>query len=330
MDLSGPELHGRIKAVLATDIAPDARVLGERLLGRLVTPVRVGIAGRAGSGKSTLHRMLTRCPELTTICFTKTIILPDPTSGPAQTETDLRDFDMVLWCGQGFDVTDRAQWSMVPNALKDHSFLVVTKADSLAASGLLQPTLAALQHIAAEEFHSQHPIATVQAFAAQEQNDATAFRASGGAALRTAILRDAAAGRRAVEDGAELFLHRHEIRRAVVSAKLSVASLTTQTDDAFWADAHSYAERMAQNMAGLIDPATADQPAAILDRCCEIADGLANLLATSVTASPTSLHDDIMTAADTILLMQVEGGAAAAVDALDLLLQLRREIADSI
>lgn len=124
----------------------------------------------------------------------------------------VRRTDIALWCTQGFDEMERSVWNRVPDSLKDHAFLVLTKADLLSAERMLSKRVAELETIVAEEFHSMFAVATLQAIRAfNEQGiDEALFHASGGGALTSEVLRHAERGRRADFDSAHMFLARYQ------------------------------------------------------------------------------------------------------------------------
>ena len=128
----------------------------------------------------------------------------------------VRRTDIALWCSQAFDKEEQSVWSRVPDSLKDHAFLVLTKADVLSAAKLLSTRVAELESVVAEEFHSLFAVATLQAVRAYRdgQVDEALFHASGGGALSSEILRHAERGRRADFDSAHMFLARYQVKGA--------------------------------------------------------------------------------------------------------------------
>lgn len=138
------------------------------------------------------------------------------TGGTAEQERDgvlwaAERADIVLWCSLEFTPAEQWLWSAMPERLKDHGFLVLTKADTLIRSGTLGQRIAELEDIVAEEFHSLVPVATLQglkALRADEGPDLDALNASGAAALRTALMRHVEQGLRADLDAALMFLSR--------------------------------------------------------------------------------------------------------------------------
>ena len=127
----------------------------------------------------------------------------------------VRRTDIALWCTLSFGGAEAAAWNKVPDGLKDHAFLVLTKADALSAERTLSRRIAALEGVVAEEFHSLFAVATLQAIKAQREDgavDEQLYHASGGAALAAEILRHAERGRRADFDSAHMFLARFKIK----------------------------------------------------------------------------------------------------------------------
>jgi energy-coupling factor transporter ATP-binding protein EcfA2 len=117
--------------------------------------------------------------------------------------------DIALWCTQRFGAGERLVWSGVDEAMQDHAYLLLTKADTLVANGTLDPTLAQLR-AGADQFRHVLAIATTEAIAARRADgsiDREQLTRSGGRALIAAIMRDIDMGRDAARDRAELVLH---------------------------------------------------------------------------------------------------------------------------
>ncbi|MEM6387968.1 MAG: hypothetical protein AAF718_17215 [Pseudomonadota bacterium] len=125
----------------------------------------------------------------------------------------VRRTDIALWCTQEFGPDEQQIWRRVPDSLKDHAFLVLSKADELSAQKLLRKRVAALETVVAEEFHSLFAVATLQALRAYKDGivDEALFHASGGGALTSEVLRHAERGRRADFDSAHMFLARYHV-----------------------------------------------------------------------------------------------------------------------
>jgi len=124
-----------------------------------------------------------------------------------------RRSDIALWCSQGFDEQERALWAGMPDILKDHSFLLLTKADRLARKKQLSDRLAVLQDIIGEDFIDVLALSTQEAIASRRPEgkfDQKALKDSGGAALLKAVMRHVEQGRQAAEDRAEMLLAQYE------------------------------------------------------------------------------------------------------------------------
>ncbi|MEO1025237.1 MAG: hypothetical protein AAFX07_06740 [Pseudomonadota bacterium] len=124
----------------------------------------------------------------------------------------VRRTDIALWCTQDFNEMEREVWRNVPDSMKDHAFLVLTKADQLSAQNVLSKRVNELQQVVAEEFHSLYAVATLQAISAfgADGLDSAKFKASGGEALTYEVLKHAERGRRADLDSAHMFLVRYK------------------------------------------------------------------------------------------------------------------------
>lgn len=312
----------RLEQVLLSDLPPKAANHGARLASHMKGPMRIVLVGRPGVGKGLLAKLLDLLPDLRGCEISRADLGDDP--APLWDATARAD--IVLWCGQGFGTVDSSLWAKMPDVLKDHSFLVLTKADLLARQGELDATLRSLDLTAADEFHSLFPLATPQAIAACGPGQSAAFRASGAAALKTALLHQISLYRTATHDGACLFLDRYEILNP---AAPTVPTPATQSADLSWANPLAYLRDQAE---GLQVGAALPLPAkiqAILQHCCATAEQLANMMEPFAQNSAEDIAqiEEVFGVADTMVLLQLEGSASAATDALSLLLQLRRDLA---
>lgn len=260
-----------------------------------------------------------------------------------------RRTDIALWCSQDFDTMEQQIWQRVPDALKDHAFLVLSKADELSARKVLSKRVAALETIVAEEFHSLFAVATLQAIKAQKPDgsvDETLRHASGGGALTSEILRHAERGRRADVDSAELFLARYRIplaprpisdRKSSADAK-PVAAIekaatapveAPQTKNiALFHDSAQFLRRRADTL----EKAALSGGAEVVEQAVEVVEHLVDLFSRDESGCKTAdaFLDDLMEASDLMVLMQSETGDEPSADAATLLLQLRREMEEKI
>ena len=251
--------------------------------------------------------------------------------------------DMVIWCSQEFSDQERQLWANVPDALKDHSYLVLTKADLLHSAGRLDHTVAALQDVVAEEFFGMLPVATLQGLAAMGGNGPDRERAliaSGTRAMMQAITRHMERARQADIDNARAFLCQHgldavaeqgfrEAPQALSALGLSEAAKENPGEREILNGALDLLKTRSHQLAKIAAEEQGDGFGELLSRCCATADDLANMFADQQTAAASSvceMQDVTGAAAEMILLLQVEKGAGPAADAVTILLQLKREL----
>jgi energy-coupling factor transporter ATP-binding protein EcfA2 len=246
--------------------------------------------------------------------------------------------DIVLWCSQTFDAAEQMLWSTARDALKDHSFLVLTKADQLQMQGVLGERIDHLADIVTEEFFRMYPVATIQAISAQDANgvrDDEMWTASGGRALSEAVLALVETGRRADADNALMFLNRY-------GATLTGSGAETRARAGKSAEKHGDPEETAQVfrqalaflqqradlMLGVVDDDQPDNQARILDHCLETADQLSQIMmeVEPAGAPMCEIQEDIMECSDMMVLFHLEKTEDAANDAVTLLLQLKKEM----
>lgn len=311
-------IQRRLEQVLLQKLPPDAVAYGTRLLSRLRGPVNIVLIGRAGAGKTCLADLLALQFDLPACRYSEL----NPDDDPAVLRAAMTQADIVLWCSQEFAATELALWTKMPDVVKDHSFLILTKADLLVAQGRLQAALHSLGPIAAEEFHSLFPLATLQAIPAVGPQYGAAFRASGAAALKTALQHQLVLDRRATRDSAGLFVDRYGSADAVIV----VAAVPSFKSN--WAVSFAYLTERAPLLRDAITLPPLEKIRVILDHCTDTAAGLAALLdqGSPILDNDLTCAQEILSVADTMILLGLEGSASAATDALALLLQLRRDL----
>lgn len=289
-------------------------------------------------------------------------VVTDGSSTEFQSAIDwaVRRTDIALWCTQTFGAAEAKLWARVPDSLKDHAFLVLSKADVLSAESALTSRIADLETIVSEEFHSLFAVATLQAIKAHGEGgqiDEAIYHASGGGALSAEILRHAERGRRADVDSAHLFLARYQIKSpakapappAVVEDKVETTVTVPETtavpaprqvdagnafiseiveNEAIFSDSVRYLRRRGD---GLMQAAAAlgrGKADGIVEQCVDAVEHLVDLFSDDDSGCSVvdAFLDDLTEASDLMVLMQVESGDASAADAATLLLQLRREM----
>ncbi|TCO74016.1 hypothetical protein [Rhodovulum euryhalinum] len=362
------------RAVASGHLPERVRAHGQRLLDRLRKPVRLVVTGPAGSGKSDLVHLLagdrgpaTRPsrggPPVETLSTLLGNLVVVDLDLPAAADAIGRAVaieetapDILLWCTQGFTHDEAKVWSRVPDNLKDHAFLVLTKADDLMRLGVLDERLDDLRDVVEVEFHSLLPIATRQAAAAREGNrvvDAALHARSGAAALFEALDRMIEQGRSADLDAASLFLRRHDLPSDAILAEPAeaVAAKVPQPEPDLSQRAQAPAPlpqshptppappvpqaevAVSAQALHLLDACRGDFPdeigandpaavSALLSLCARTAESLSEIVEGAGVAG--DLAEDVLEANEMLLLLGLEGDENAAADAVTLLLQLRR------
>lgn len=135
--------------------------------------------------------------------------------------------DVALWCTQLFNIPEQTIWGAMPDIMKDHGFMVVTKADILSRNELLDTTLANVKAVGEHEFNQILPIATPLANEARLADgtvDKDTMRRSGGLALISAILRQVDYGQQATIDQAAILLRQTAQVAAATPSKVTPAA----------------------------------------------------------------------------------------------------------
>lgn len=306
-----------------------------------------GIATPGEIEKDTiLVRLELPVPVLDSLSLTEIRVAGSPAEQRAGVDWAARRADIVLWCSQAFGPGERNLWSAVPETLKDRSFLVLTMADQLQMKGLLQDRIATLADVVAEEFHSLMPLATLHALAARDarsRENPALWTASGGSALMRALLRQVQTGRAADADSALVFLNRYasgDLPVALPAAGVAAATAPAPTaaagaspghrgDGIFGAAIEFLAARSGELARG--QPRDdAERRAFVLDHCLATATELGGLLMRADPGDPAAadLQEDMAEGLDMLLLLQLEKTDAAAADAVTLMLQLGKELAE--
>lgn len=264
--------------------------------------------------------------------------------------------DIILWCTDCFGDDEQKLWSEVPEDTKDHSCLVLTKADQQLMRGVLSEQIEQLQDVVAEEFLGLYPIATLQAIAARaDSNDLKdpRWQSSGGKELLDCVLRQVHLGRTADLDQAEMLLK--QVPATIVSGDLEIArqqtdaSADTKTHasptldvkpdvppanrqeaqpEQIYAKAVEVLQDCADDLFGQMAHGAEPIPDQILDRCVEATKSLSEVLNEADPSDQiiTSLQNDAEEGTEMMLLLRLEKGEDAAEDAVTLLLQLKKEM----
>ena len=248
--------------------------------------------------------------------------------------------DIVLWCTESFDETEQRLWAGVPDDIKDHSFLVLTMADRQMMRGVLQQRIEELEPIVSEEFLCLYPIATEQAITARTAGaklNHALWKSSGGEHLMSGVSQQIENGRTADMDQAQMLLNKF-VREADRIVNLPASNTDVRPaavkpggkgKDPTLASALKLLQDCANDM--LAEYANQKEPQAekILNKCVESANRLAEMLQATDPRDlmAQDLQLDTEDSAEMMLLFQLERDEDAAVDAVTLLLQLKKEIA---
>ena len=270
---------------------------------------------------------------LKTLSLTELIAKGGKAEQKAAISWAVRRTDICLWCTTEFDDQDADLWANVPDHIKDHAYLVLTKAELWAERGELDARMVQMAEVASEEFHSFYAVAALQALSACKDGmleDEALWSASGGEALVNALYDHAARGRQEDFDAADAFLYRYKSLASAppVAPALEIHAQTerTVTADESLVRAKAFLDSSAQELSEITVSFGKDTAPEILSHCLEIATELSDIL-TPLGDSPANvLAEDTDRATEMITLLQLEGGATPAVDAICLLAQISQDI----
>jgi energy-coupling factor transporter ATP-binding protein EcfA2 len=244
--------------------------------------------------------------------------------------------DLAIWCSTRFDDRERALWAAMPDRLKDHGFLALTMADRLHMQGTLTARIEALEPVVSEEFLSLFPIATRQAIAAQAGDtgrNEPLWQASGAEALCNGLDAQIELDRRADVDHIHALLERYDIAPGdddAATPASPVAPVGGGPSQQVMEQALDMLQGCAEDL--MRGPPTGDDESSdrVLERCAQTAEDLAALLAQADGTDPVfrAIRDDANEGEQMLLLLRLERGQTAAEDALTVLLQMKKDMAE--
>lgn len=267
---------------------------------------------------------------------------------PSETKDALIDFiaqssTITVWCSETFDENEQRLWRDMPDHIKDHGFLALTMADRQIMKGTLEGHLDRLDRIVSDDFFDIFPVAVLQALNAREDDSATGrelWELSGGSHLFRAIQKKLSLGREEDTDRARLLLEqasrpnqlqsgydRNDLmasdcasdRRTEINTPASLTGLE---------DALASLTNGAEKMLREADELGAFDCSSVLTTCLETVQNLASDLASMESASDDQrqMLVDMQESENMLLLFKIEENADAALDAVSLLLQMKKEI----
>lgn len=266
-----------------------------------------------------------------------------PLSGPQAAQQDMLQqaagsADIILWCSQEFAAGEQALWAAVPDSTKDHSFLVLTMADRQVMRGTLPALIETLEPVAAEEFLGVYPVAAIQGLTARtaEAPQDGLWRSSGGRQLSEDIQRQVDQGRASDVDQAELLIRQFggslpaETAAAVPApayAPPPVPAIAAAPQAASLAAALDQLQSGAEAMLAEAEAAGGPQAAPVLAQCMEMIRSLSQSLdAMPASAAVEAAREAAQDGEEMLMLCQLEQDEDAAIDAVTLLIQLKKEL----
>ena len=244
--------------------------------------------------------------------------------------------DIGIWCTESFLDLELSQWLTTPERLRDHSLLLLTRADLLGKAR--EQALSVLRDKAGNDFALTLGVSVleVQAAVATGSVDKDKMRASGGMKLISTLLRMIENGRQHMLDEAEVLMRTHlDIKRAKPQLPEQPAQAAPGIQDLPDPDARSEqvvtafrsaADRLAEvgsSLSGVTDP----EPRTVLDASAEALSWLGtHFEEADLPDIPVVLRARAMTqdAEDLVQLMQIEKADEDCTDAILALSQLKR------
>ncbi len=257
--------------------------------------------------------------------------------------------DVILWCSADFDPVEEQLWAIHGAQKSGSSFLVLTKADQQVMRASLPQTIKRLAPTVSEQFIGLYPLAAEQALQARDrENNQSLWRSSGGKRLSEDLRRRIAEGRRAAQDQAEAFLWQigfantptHTKPQAIKTLHSEAAAPQAVEDGVTHSqNASNQAQPVLQQALGRLQQQAEEmleqsgetpETTAVLDQCLVAVRDLAETLLASPVQDPKLLaaQEASQEGEEMLMLLQLEQNEDAAVDAVTLLLQLKKELAE--
>ncbi|MQQ09012.1 hypothetical protein GFB49_11150 [Epibacterium sp. SM1979] len=266
--------------------------------------------------------------------------------------------DVILWCSPAFETDEQTLWAEVPERKRDNGFLVLTLADQQIMRGSLPETVARLAPVVEESFWGLYPVAARQGLQAKggaPGADRQLWRACGGQRLAEDLRRRVAQGRQATQDQAEALLWQLTLPDPAQATGQNPVSVpapdpaprshsrphTQQPPEAAPQPNPSenrgaavleqaLGQLQSQAEAMLADAGDDPKSAKVLDHCLLAVRDMAEVLVNAPGDGPAlkAAREASQDGEEMVMLLQLEQDEEAAVDAVTLLLQLKKELSD--
>ncbi|MGB7240985.1 MAG: hypothetical protein WBC93_02720 [Sulfitobacter sp.] len=244
--------------------------------------------------------------------------------------------DIVLWCTQTFSDIEKAMWQDMPDHLKAHAILVLTQKEKMTSEEDVQLALDHLDDRAENMFYDVLPISSKAAFSACGRDgavDMDAMRFCGAVDLVATVSRLIGAAHQDIFAQTEALLRpKSEVSAPVAAAPDEavdqLTGLKPHTREAYlFAVDHLSAEALeiSTSFRTHSDP----NPQDVMARSVENVLWLSDYLSDHGDDSDPSLvrtRDTVLDAADLIQLLQMERRDASVVEAVSLVIQLKRDL----
>jgi energy-coupling factor transporter ATP-binding protein EcfA2 len=302
--------------------------------------------------KPVFVRLKTPLPILKSISMLEVVIGTKEAEQKRALAWAARSTDIALWCTQEFTEAESDLWKTLPQTLKDHSFLIQTKADKLKDKSTRENQLEMLINAASDQFYSVHQIDTLRAHAARDEDGEIAenmLAKSGGHDLHHTVMRAVDQGIQASLDGAVILFARYDISEEAMAAPVAPAPVeqkqaVTAPDeptellvpkeattppgiDDVSSEIVNYLTDRVKELQDQLSKSDALDSEMVMAQCFKDVEWLVDQLSAKAEHNPDILHtlDACQDAADMMLLLQLENNDSAVEDAVVLLLQIKRD-----
>ncbi|NIZ14743.1 hypothetical protein [Phaeobacter sp. HF9A] len=292
-------------------------------------------------------------PRLQGMSLTEITLFGAPSRQSAIMTQAVSYADILLFCSTEFSAPEQALWAGVPDERKDHSFLVLTMADRRIMRGTLEETITALEPLAAQEFLGLYPLAAVQGLTAQVGGgadqaglDRQLWHSSGGKRLYDDLVHQIDQGRTSDLDQAEMLLRQFgppdrrkaapqppraaaEVATRPTAATAAASPMQTQINEQdLLAEACAMIREQAERMLAGCEGAEPPDLACVFDGALNSLRQVLHSLEPHAAQSPRlrALKDAAQDGEEVLMLCQLEQNEEAAIDAVTVLMQLRREM----